>query len=88
MLRTDLSDIPGLELPPEPAAGRTHVYHQFTVRISDAAGISRDDFVAQLNDRGIGAGVYYPRNVFDYDCYRTHPNVVIDPVPNATRHRA
>ena len=84
-LRADLSDIPGLVLPPEPMAGRTHVYHQFTIRITDAASISRDEFVTQLNERGVGAGVYYPRNVFDYECYRSHPRVVIDPVPNATR---
>ncbi len=32
---------------------------------------------------GVGAGVYYPKIVFDYDCYRDHPGVVADPVPVA-----
>jgi dTDP-4-amino-4,6-dideoxygalactose transaminase len=27
--------------------------------------------------------VYYPRTVFDYDCYREHPRVVVDSVPVA-----
>jgi dTDP-4-amino-4,6-dideoxygalactose transaminase len=32
---------------------------------------------------GIGSGVYYPRPVFDHDCYRAHPRVVVEPMPRA-----
>lgn len=83
-LRAGLSDIPGLLPPPEPPTGVEHVYHQFTVRVTEDAPCTRDDVVRRLNDHGIGAGVYYPRTVFDYDCYRSLDRVVTDPVPNAT----
>jgi perosamine synthetase len=39
----------------------THVYHQYTVRAPE--GVSRDSLVKQLNERGIGARVYYPRAI-------------------------
>ena len=70
-----LSDIPGLDLPAQ-LGGRGHVWHQFTVLVTDRAPIDRDEFVARLAERGVGSGVYYPRLVFDYDCYRNHPQVV------------
>ena len=35
----------------------THVYHQYTIRVPAS---ERDQIVSQLNDRGIGARVYYP----------------------------
>ena len=42
MLRAGLAGIEGLELPPEPLDGRTHVYHQFTVRVgSEDAPVER-----------------------------------------------
>ena len=84
-LREGLSDIAGVLMPPEPPAGVEHVYHQFTVRVTPAARIDRDSAVAALNEAGIGAGVYYPSVVYDYDCYRDHPGVVADPVPAASR---
>lgn len=46
----------GVSVPPV-ASGAEHVYHQYTVRVSD----DRDRFVQALRDEhGIGAGVYYP----------------------------
>lgn len=81
--RDGLADLDGLMLPPPVPAERAHVYHQFTVRITDDAPISRDHFVDALAQEGVGSGIYYPRVVFDYDCYRAHPNVRIDDVPNA-----
>ena len=85
LLRDGLGDVPGLVLPPEPGTGRTHVYHQFTARISAEGALSRDAFVAALNDAGVGCGVYYPKVVFDYDCYRSHPQVIVGDVPNAEK---
>lgn len=40
--------------------------------------------VERIAAAGVGAGVYYPRTVFDYDCYREHPNVIPSDVPRAT----
>ncbi len=47
----------GLRLPVT-QAGYRHVFHQYTVRVQD--GQDRDTLVAQLNERGVGARVYYP----------------------------
>jgi len=85
VLRRDLAGIVGVEVPKEPADRRTHVYHQFTVRLTDEASMGRDAFIAALTERGIGCGIYYPRVVFDYDCYRNHPRVVVADVPSARR---
>jgi dTDP-4-amino-4,6-dideoxygalactose transaminase len=37
-------------------AGRTHVYHQYTID----AGAARDDIAADLTAAGVGTGIYYP----------------------------
>lgn len=78
-----LSGVPGLILPDPPELGRTHVYHQFTVRVTEDAPLSRDSIIDELTQRGIGCGIYYPRVVYDYDCYLNDSRVVQDPVPNA-----
>jgi perosamine synthetase len=79
-----LCDVPGVVVPRQ-LEGRSHVWHQFTIRITAEARIGRDAFVQELSERGIGAGVYYPKLVFDYDAYRSHPQVVISDVPVAAR---
>ncbi len=84
-LRAGLADVHGLVVPSEPAEGRTHVYHQFTIRITNEAAITRDETIEQLTALGIGCGIYYPKVVYDYACYRNHPRVVLDDVPNADR---
>ncbi|MGI8882472.1 MAG: DegT/DnrJ/EryC1/StrS family aminotransferase [Jatrophihabitans sp.] len=77
-----LADVPGLRLPSQ-LPGRGHVWHQFTVRVTPDAPIDRDEFVALLAERGVGSGIYYPRLVFDYDCYSDHPRVKLPDVPVA-----
>jgi dTDP-4-amino-4,6-dideoxygalactose transaminase len=50
------ANIEGVVTPPV-AKGAVHVYHQYTIRVSD----DRDGFVAALKDEyGVGSGVYYP----------------------------
>jgi len=83
-LTDGLAGVDGLALPMV-RTGRSHVWHQYTVRITDEARLGRDDFTAALADRGIGCGVYYPKLVFDYDCYRDHPRVVAGNFPVAIR---
>jgi dTDP-4-amino-4,6-dideoxygalactose transaminase len=83
-LSEGLRSVPGLRVPEVPT-GREHVFHQYTVRVSAGAAVDRDGLVAALADRGVGAGVYYPRLVHDYDCYREHPQVVVDETPVAAR---
>jgi dTDP-4-amino-4,6-dideoxygalactose transaminase len=83
-LNKGLAGVKGLKLP-QVLPGRTHVWHQYTVLITDDAPISRDEFAAKLTEKGIGNGIYYPKTVFDYDCYRDNPKVVVSDVPVAER---
>lgn len=48
-------------IPPVARPGSEHSYHQYTIQVEAAAGISRDELQARLNDLGIGTGVHYPR---------------------------
>ena len=84
LLTEGLEELPGVVVPGEPA-GRTHAWHQYTVRITTGARTDRDTVRAGLADSGIATGVYYPRPVFDYDCFRDHPRVRIGSFPTAER---
>lgn len=75
-----LGGIEGLRTPMVPP-GREHVYHQYTVALP--GGCDRDAVISGLQARGIGAGVYYPRLVWDYACYREDRRVHRDPTPRA-----
>jgi perosamine synthetase len=77
-----LEGTPGLVLP-RVQPGRTHAWHQYTVALTAAAACDRDDLAERLSGLGIASGVYYPRTVFDYECYADHPQVVIEPMPHA-----
>jgi dTDP-4-amino-4,6-dideoxygalactose transaminase len=79
-----LADIPGL-LRPTVAPERAHVFHQYTVRVTKDCRLGRDELARRLEEHEIETGVYYPRVVYDYDCYRTHPRVIATPVPEAER---
>lgn len=46
------------------AGHRTHVYHQYTVRVP-----RRDDLVEFLRGRGVGTGVYYPVPLHLQQCF-------------------
>lgn len=64
-LRSGLEDIRCLTLPSE-LPGRHHVWHQFTVLVSEDSPISRDDLAHRLEALGIGTGIYYPRLLSEY----------------------
>lgn len=83
-LSAGLAGTPGL-VTPSAAAGRGHVWHQYTVRLTGDAATDRDELAARLTEAGVGNGVYYPKPVFDYDCYRQHPGVLATDVPVARR---
>jgi perosamine synthetase len=68
---------------PKEIQGRVHVWHQYTILLKETSKLNREEVVARLNNRKIGAGVYYPKVVFDYDCFRDHPQVIETKVPNA-----
>lgn len=81
-LTTRLADVPGV-LVPRVQPGREHVWHQYTVLVTDDARLDRDGLAAALTERGIGSGVYYPKLAFDYACYRDHPLVEATETPVA-----
>jgi len=70
-LSEGLAGTPGLDVP-QVLPGREHVWHQYTVLVGPHAFLSRDELAAALTERGIGNGIYYPKIVFDYDCYAGH----------------
>ena len=76
-LSAGLRDCRGLRVPAV-APGREHVWHQYTVLVTDESRIARDALVGALAEKGVGSGVYYPRVVFDYDSYRHHERVIGD----------
>ena len=47
-------------IPPSTAADRTHVFHQYTIRVTDEFGLSRDELKEHLAKNGIGSSVIYP----------------------------
>jgi dTDP-4-amino-4,6-dideoxygalactose transaminase len=57
----------GLPGPVEPDT--RHAYHLFTVRVTSAARVSRDRFVAEMAARQIGTGVHY-RSIPEHRYYR------------------
>jgi len=50
-----------LQLPPcaDTAAGSTHAWHLYAVRLLPEAGIVRDELILQLSQRGIGTSVHF-----------------------------
>ena len=54
-----LANIPGLILP-SVAPRRTHVWHQYTLRVTPPARLTRDEMISALKHAEIGAGIYYP----------------------------
>jgi perosamine synthetase len=84
-LSAGLAGVPGLVVPTAPES-REHVYHQYTIRVTPQAGRTRDELAAGLARLGITTGVYYPRLVHDYDCYRGNPHLTVDPTPRAAAY--
>lgn len=58
-LTDGIAGITGL-ITPEVGSGRTHVFHQYTLRVTPNFAVTRDDLVEKLATKGIGSGVYYP----------------------------
>lgn len=71
---------------PPTRPGYRHVFHQYTVRVRE--GVSRDEAVKKLNERGIGARVYYPRPIHQQPVFQQmdgYANVVLPETDKATR---
>ncbi|SDK06941.1 dTDP-4-amino-4,6-dideoxygalactose transaminase [Halovenus aranensis] len=72
---TDGLESTSVTTPVEPE-GRTHVYHQYTIRYED-----RDGLQEHLKEHGVGSGVYYPICIHEQPAY----DHVSDDAPVAER---
>lgn len=73
-LSAGLADTPGIT-PPFVREEASPVWHQYTIRVEEEAGISRDELKDELAKNGIGSGVYYPRVMSDYGVYDAYKKV-------------
>jgi len=58
-LNENLGKIKGIIVPEVPE-GVTHVYHQYTIRITKDFPLTRDEVLAKLTEASIGTAVFYP----------------------------
>ncbi|MDF1531736.1 MAG: DegT/DnrJ/EryC1/StrS aminotransferase family protein [ANME-2 cluster archaeon] len=58
-LSAGLKGLPGIETP-RVRNGCTHVFHQYTIRVTEDCRYERDQLVTSLGENGIGTGIYYP----------------------------
>ncbi|MCD1294916.1 aminotransferase DegT [Methanocella sp. CWC-04] len=78
LLNEKLKDVSGIIMP-SAMPGCKHVFHQYTIRVTEEYGMSRDDVIKMLNDAGIGTGIYYPLPIHQQPFYKelgydeTHP---------------
>lgn len=55
---SELADLPTL-LPVGAAQGHLHAWHLFVLRLTDAAGVDRDTFIAEMAHLGVGCSVHF-----------------------------
>lgn len=67
-LSKNLSGIAGL-ITPYIDKNITHVFHQYTIRITSEFGLSRDEVNRKLNEAGIGTAVFYPLPINEQKVY-------------------
>lgn len=65
LLTKKLANIPGLELPIT-GKNRSHVFHQYTIRITPKFGATRKQLAESLKAKGVGSGIYYPKPLHAY----------------------
>lgn len=63
--------VEGIMLPHKKAEVK-HVYHQYAVTIEEEGGfpMSRDEFMAYLNGKGIGCAIHYPLPIHEQPLYK------------------
>ena len=59
LLTEGLKDLDGI-ITPKVIPHRKHVFHQYTIRVTDEFGMSREELMKRLKEKGIGSLIYYP----------------------------
>lgn len=67
LLTESLKDVKGIIIPYE-VEGNKHVYHQYTIKITDECKLTREKIMDKLKENGIGFGIFYPKPL------HLHPN--------------
>lgn len=57
-------------IPPIVGKNRSHVYHQYTIRVTSLYGKSRDELQTYLLEKGIQSTVYYPKPLYTFSYLR------------------
>lgn len=68
-LNKNLGKIDGIIVPEVPENVK-HVYHQYTIRITNDFGITRDEVLKNLTESGIGTAVFYPLPINEQKVYQ------------------
>jgi dTDP-4-amino-4,6-dideoxygalactose transaminase len=66
-----------LVLPPQPNEGDTHAWHLYVLRLQEGLKITRDEFIQQMAEKGIGCSVHFiPLHLHPYwrDTYKLKAN--------------
>jgi dTDP-4-amino-4,6-dideoxygalactose transaminase len=79
-----LSGLKGL-ITPKTKAGRRHVWHQYTLRITSDCKVTREELSEFLASKNIGSGFYYPKLVFDYPTFDSRNDIRISDLPVAEK---
>jgi dTDP-4-amino-4,6-dideoxygalactose transaminase len=79
------SDMP-FTIPAKVDDNTRHAFHLYTIRINqEVTGISRDSFLAAMNDNNIGTGVHY-LSIPDHPYYQKQYGWVSQDYPNAMKY--
>lgn len=54
----ELSNLP-IILPPNAQTNSTHAWHIYPIRLKENCGISRDDFILKMSEKGVGCSVHF-----------------------------
>lgn len=81
-LTARLSGIKGL-VPPQLSPNVKHVFHQYTVRITEDFGISRSELRKNLLEKGVATEIYYPLPIHKQPFY--HSLGYDDCLPNSEK---
>jgi len=68
-LSENISHIEGL-IPPYIAPNRKHVFHQYTIKVTEGYQLSRDELQQRLSTKRIGSAIYYPTPIHKQPLYR------------------
>jgi perosamine synthetase len=68
-LSKGLKNIPGIETP-FIREGCTHIFHQYTIRVTEDCIMNRDYLAEFLKESGIGTGIYYSLPIHEQPYYK------------------